>query len=174
MRKGDVTLTEDEYLEVIRRKTAVLFQAACTISAIIADANSEKEQALSDYGYNLGLAFQMVDDLFDYTMDTAALGKEVGADLREGKLTLPIIQALKEAEPADREQMVTIVQNEDFTVEEFNTLLALLQKYGGIDYTVKTATDYIDRAKKALSVFEPSQYKDALFDIADYSLARRL
>jgi octaprenyl-diphosphate synthase len=174
MRKGDVTLTEDEYLEVIRRKTAVLFQAACTISAVIADASFEKEQALSDFGYNLGLAFQMVDDLFDYTMDTAALGKEVGADLREGKLTLPIIQALKEADPVDREQMVTIIQNEDFSVEEFNALVALLQKCGGIEYTVKTATDYVDRAKKALSVFEPSRYKDALFDIADYSLARRL
>ncbi|MDH3798050.1 MAG: polyprenyl synthetase family protein, partial [Desulfobacterales bacterium] len=71
MRKGDVTLTEDEYLEVIRRKTAVLFQAACTVSAVIADAPPEKEQALSDYGYNLGIAFQMIDDLFDYTMDTA-------------------------------------------------------------------------------------------------------
>ncbi|MGD9417005.1 MAG: polyprenyl synthetase family protein, partial [Desulfobacterales bacterium] len=97
MRKGDVSLSEDEYMEVIRRKTAVLFQAACKVSAVIAEATPEKERALSDYGYNLGLAFQMVDDLFDYTKDTAALGKEVGADLREGKLTLPIIQALKEA-----------------------------------------------------------------------------
>ncbi|MCK4987884.1 MAG: polyprenyl synthetase family protein, partial [Desulfobacterales bacterium] len=80
MRKGDVTLTEDEYLEVIRRKTAVLFQAVCTVSAVIADAAEKKENALSEYGYNLGIAFQMVDDLFDYTMDTADLGKEVGAD----------------------------------------------------------------------------------------------
>ena len=100
MRKGDVTLTEDEYLEVIRRKTAVLFQAACTVSAVIADAPPEKEQALSDYGYNLGIAFQMIDDLFDYTMDTADLGKEVGADLREGKLTIPVIHALNRADSA--------------------------------------------------------------------------
>lgn len=174
MRKGDITLTEDEYLEVIRRKTAVLFQAACTVSAVIAEASDEKEQALSDYGYNLGLAFQMVDDLFDYTMDSAALGKEVGADLREGKLTLPIIQALKEADPADRDQMVKIVQNEDFTVDEFKTLVALLQRNNGIDYTVKTATAYLEKAKKALSVFEPSKPRDSLLDIADYALARRL
>jgi len=86
MRKGDVSLTEDEYLEVIRRKTAVLFQAACTISAVIADAPEEKEAVLSDFGYHLGIAFQMADDLLDYTMDTEALGKEIGADLREGKL----------------------------------------------------------------------------------------
>jgi len=174
MRKGDITLTEDEYLEVIRRKTAVLFQAACTVSAVIAEASAEKEQALSDYGYNLGLAFQMVDDLFDYTMDSAALGKEVGADLREGKLTLPIIQALKEADPADRDQMVKIIQNEDFTVDEFKALVALLQRNNGIDYTVKTATAYLEKAKKALSVFEPSKPRDSLFDIADYALARRL
>ncbi|MGD9235466.1 MAG: polyprenyl synthetase family protein, partial [Desulfobacterales bacterium] len=133
MRKGDVTLTEEEYLEVIRRKTAVLFQAACTVSAVIAEAPPEKEQALSDYGYNLGLAFQMVDDLFDYTMDTAALGKEVGADLKEGKLTLPIIQALKQADSADRDQMVEIIHNDDFTEDEFKTLVALLHKNDGID-----------------------------------------
>jgi len=110
MRKGDVTLTEAEYLEVIRRKTAVLFQAACTVSAVIADATEEKEKALSDFGYHLGIAFQMVDDLFDYTMDTADLGKEVGADLREGKLTLPVIHALKQSNPADRDQMVQIIK----------------------------------------------------------------
>ncbi|MBW2488629.1 MAG: polyprenyl synthetase family protein [Deltaproteobacteria bacterium] len=173
MRKGDVTLTEEEYLEVIRRKTAVLFQAACTVSAVIAEAPPEKEQALSDYGYNLGLAFQMVDDLFDYTMDTAALGKEVGADLKEGKLTLPIIQALKQADSADRDQMVEIIRNDDFTEDEFKTLVALLHKNDGIDYTLKTAGTYIDKAKEALSIFETSKFKDSMLDIADYALARR-
>ncbi|MGD8657932.1 MAG: polyprenyl synthetase family protein [Desulfobacterales bacterium] len=174
MRKGDVSLSEDEYMEVIRRKTAVLFQAACKVSAVIAEATPEKERALSDYGYNLGLAFQMVDDLFDYTKDTAALGKEVGADLREGKLTLPIIQALKEADSTEHDQMVSIIHNNEFSVDEFKTLVALLHKNGGIDYTVNTATTYIEKAKKALSVFEPSNYRDSLFDIADYALARRL
>jgi octaprenyl-diphosphate synthase len=174
MRKGDVTLTEDEYMEVIRRKTAVLFRAACKVSAVIAEAPPEKENALSDFGYNFGLAFQMVDDLFDYTKDTAVLGKEVGADLREGKLTLPIIQALKEADSSDHDQMVKIIQDEDFSVDDFKTLVALLHKNNGIDYTVETATRYLDKAKNALSVFEPSGYKDSLFDIADYALARRL
>ncbi len=174
MRKGDITLTEDEYLEVIRRKTAVLFQAACTVSAVIAEAPAEKEQALSDYGYNLGLAFQLVDDMFDYTMDTADLGKEIGADLREGKLTLPVIQALKQANPSERDQMINIIQNENFTVDEFKTLVALMKKNAGIDYTVKKAADYIEKAKENLSVFEPSKTRDTLSDIADYALARRL
>jgi octaprenyl-diphosphate synthase len=174
MRKGDVSLTEDEYLEVIRRKTAVLFQAACTVSAVLADAPEEKEKALSDFGYHLGIAFQMVDDLFDYTMDTADLGKEVGADLREGKLTLPIIHALKQANPADRDQMVKIIRNEDFTVDEFNIFVELLKKNDGIAYTEKKAAFCIERAKEMLSVFEPSKTRETLFDIADYSLARRL
>jgi octaprenyl-diphosphate synthase len=173
MRKGDVSLTEDEYLEVIRRKTAVLFEAACTISAVISDAPQEKEKALADFGYNLGLAFQMVDDLFDYLMDTADLGKRVGADLREGKLTLPVIYTLKQANPADREQIVKIVQNQDFSVEEFQILIALMKKYGGIAYTQKKATVRVDKAKEALAVFEPSHIKDSLFDIADYVVVRR-
>ena len=174
MRKGDITLTEEEYLEVIRRKTAVLFQAACTVSAVIADAPEEKEKALSDFGYNLGVAFQMVDDLFDYTMDTADLGKEVGADLREGKLTLPVIHALKQAGPSDRDQMIQIIRNEAFTVDEFNVLVDLLKKNDGIAYTEKKAELCIEKAKKALSVFEPSQARESLLDIADYTLARRI
>jgi octaprenyl-diphosphate synthase len=172
MRKGDVSLTEDEYLEVIRRKTAVLFQAACTVSAVIADAPEEKEKALSDFGYHLGIAFQMADDLFDYTMDTAALGKEVGADLREGKLTLPVIHALKQANPADRDEMIKIIGNEAFTVEEFNVLVDLLKKNDGIAYTERKAAFCIEKAKEALSVFEPSKTKDSLLDIANYALAR--
>ena len=172
MRKGDVSLTEDEYLEVIRRKTAVLFQAACTVSAVIAEAPEEKEKALSDFGYHLGIAFQMADDLFDYTMDTADLGKEVGADLREGKLTLPVIHALKQANPADRDEMVKIIKNEAFTVDEFNALVDLLKKNDGIAYTVKKAEFCIEKAKEALSVFEPSKTKDSLLDIANYALAR--
>jgi octaprenyl-diphosphate synthase len=173
MRKGDISLTEDEYLEVIRRKTAVLFQAACTVSAVIADASEEKENALSDFGYYLGMAFQMADDLFDYTLDTADLGKEVGADLREGKLTLPVIHALKQANSADRDQMVKIIENENFSVDEFKLLVQLLEKNDGITYTQKTAAAYIEKAKSTLAVFEPSKTKETLLDIAEYTLHRR-
>lgn len=174
MRKGDISLTEDEYMMVIRRKTAVLFEAACQVSAIIADAPEETEKSLAQYGYNLGIAFQMADDLFDYTLQTSELGKEVGADLREGKLTLPVIYALKQAQAADRDRMIKIIQNDDFAVEDFKILLKLLDKYGGIDYTRKTAAGYIKTAKAALSDFEPSPAKETLLDIADYALARRV
>jgi octaprenyl-diphosphate synthase len=173
MRKGAIDMSEAEYMEVIRRKTAVLFQGACKISALIAEATEEKEAALSDYGYHLGLAFQMADDLLDYTVDSSVLGKEVGADLKEGKVTLPVIYALKTATVQDRDQMVDIIKNENFSVNEFEALIDLLNKYGGIAYTQNLATNHIDRAKKALSVFEPSETREIMLDVADYTLARR-
>jgi octaprenyl-diphosphate synthase len=174
MRKGAVDLTEAEYVEVIRRKTAVLFQGACRISALIADAAREKEAALSDYGYHLGLAFQMADDLLDYTVDSSVLGKQVGADLREGKVTLPVIHALKSASTRDRERMVDIIKNENFSVKEFETLINLLNKYEGIVYTQNVAAQHIERAKNALSIFEPSDTREVMLDIADYTLAREV
>jgi octaprenyl-diphosphate synthase len=172
MRKGDINLTEDEYLSVIKRKTAVLFEAACKTSAILADASDEQKKALSEYGYNLGIAFQMADDLFDYTMDTSNLGKEVGADLREGKMTLPLIHALSQANDSDKDVMAAIIKDENFSTEDFKILVELLEKYAGIAYTKKMAASYINRAKDVLSIFGPSETKDTLMDIADYALAR--
>jgi octaprenyl-diphosphate synthase len=172
MRKGDINLTEDEYLSVIKRKTAVLFEAACKTSAILADASDERKKALSAYGYNLGIAFQMADDLFDYTMDTSNLGKEVGADLKEGKMTLPLIHALSQANDSDKDTMVAIIKDENFSTEDFKILVELLEKNAGIAYTKEVAASYITRAKDVLSIFDPSETKDTLMDIADYALAR--
>ena len=162
MRKGDTSLTEEEYKEVIRRKTAMLFEAACRVSAIIADATEEQERALAEYGYNLGIAFQMAGDLFDYTLQTSEFGKEVGADLREGKLTLPVIHALKNTTSDDKDRMVKIIQNQDFSAEDFKTLVELLDKHGGLAYTQHTAASHIEKAQKALSLFKPSQTKDIM------------
>jgi len=173
MRKGDISLKEDEYLEVIRRKTAMLFEAACRVSAVIADAPQANEQALADFGYNLGVAFQMADDLFDYTLTTTDFGKAVGADLREGKLTLPVIAALRNAGAADKALMTKIIQDQNFSVEDFETLIGLLDKHGGLAYTQQVAAAYIDKAKQALAIFESSQTKEIMLDIADYALARR-
>jgi octaprenyl-diphosphate synthase len=172
MRKGDISLTEDEYKDVIRRKTAMLFEAACRVSAIIADASEEQERALAEYGYNLGIAFQMADDLFDYTLQTSEFGKEVGADLREGKLTLPVIYALQQAQSGDRDLMIKIIQDQGFSEADFKTLTDLLEKYGGLTYTQNMAATYLDTAKKALTVFDSSPTKETMMDIAEYVLAR--
>jgi octaprenyl-diphosphate synthase len=174
MRKGDTSLSEAEYLSVIGQKTAVLFESACKTCAILADASDEQKQALSDYGYNLGIAFQMADDLLDYTLNTADLGKEVGADLKEGKMTLPVIHALDTADADDKEVMTTIIKDENFSIEDFRTLIEKLEKYDGIDYTKKMAGSYILKAKEALSVFEASKSKEMMFDIADYALSRTI
>ena len=105
MMKGRIDLSEEEYNEIIRRKTAALIQGACRSGALIANARKTEETALSTFGFHIGLAFQMTDDLLDYVSDTRLLGKAVGADLREGKLTLPVIHALENANEADRSWM---------------------------------------------------------------------
>jgi len=173
MRKGSLDLSEAEYMEVIRRKTAVLFQGACRVSALIADAPAKKEAALSEYGFSLGIAFQMADDLLDYTLDAQAIGKPVGSDLKEGKLTLPVIHALKAANAEDRLWMENLIKNKDFSVHDFKMLITLLHRYGGIAYTQKLAANYINTAQNALAVFENSEAKEVLLMIADYALARK-
>jgi octaprenyl-diphosphate synthase len=172
MRKGSLDLTEAEYMEIIKRKTAVLFQGTCRAGAQIANVSLTKETALSDYGFNLGIAFQMVDDLLDYTLDTATLGKEVGADLKEGKLTLPVIYSLKSADEKDRTCMKNIIKNKNFSVNDFKTLIRMINKYGGQLYTQNRATEYVQNAKEALAVFEHSKTKELLLMIADYTLSR--
>ena len=172
MRKGSLDLTEAEYMEIIKRKTAVLFQGTCRSGALIADVSLQKETALSDYGFNLGIAFQMVDDLLDYTLDTVTLGKEVGADLKEGKLTLPVIYSLKSADEKDRTCMENIIKNKNFSVNDFKTLIRMIDKYGGRSYTQTLATEYVQNAKGALVVFEDSKPKEILLMIADYTLSR--
>jgi octaprenyl-diphosphate synthase len=172
IRKGSLDLTEAEYMEIIKRKTAVLFQGTCRAGALIAKVSLTKETALSDYGFNLGIAFQMVDDLLDYTLDTVTLGKEVGADLKEGKLTLPVIYSLKSADEKDRTRMENIIKNKNFSVNDFKTLIRMIDKYGGRLYTQNLATEYVQNAKEALAVFENSNTKEVLLMIADYTLSR--
>jgi octaprenyl-diphosphate synthase len=172
MRKGSLDLSEAEYLNIIRRKTAVLFQGACRISALIADAPKAVEEALAAFGFNLGMAFQMADDLLDYTLDSRMLGKGVGADLKEGKLTLPVIYALLQADSVDRRQLTKIISDPGLSEQDFKFLIGRLERLGGIAYTRNQAETYIIAAKEALSIFEEGQTKQILLHLADYALAR--
>jgi octaprenyl-diphosphate synthase len=173
MRKGHLDLTEAEYMEIIKRKTAVLFQGTCRSGALIADVPLKQVDALSEYGFKLGIAFQMVDDLLDYSRDTAVLGKEVGADLKEGKLTLPVIHSLKSAASNDRTLMENIIKNKNFSINDFEILIKMIDKYGGRTYTQNLATEYVRLAKKGLAVFNHSETKETLLMIADYTLSRK-
>jgi octaprenyl-diphosphate synthase len=172
-RKGALDLSEGEYLAIIRRKTAVLFEGACQVGAQISQAPQHHEATLAAYGHNLGMAFQMADDLLDYTFDSEALGKMVGADLREGKLTLPVIYALARADTERRAAMTTTISDPDFTQEAFKDLIAELDALGGIAYTRQCADSHLKKAKEALTIFPDGPTKETLTDIADYALARK-
>ncbi len=173
IKKQDLTLSEEEYFEIIRRKTAVLMQGACQIGAIIADADKSEEKALAGYGFHLGMAFQMADDLLDYVSDTNSLGKTVGADLREGKLTLPVIYALKRALPEDRAFIENLICDKHFSFTDFERLKEMLNSYGGLTYTEQQAANHVEKAKSALTVFNESSSKETLYMIADYALYRK-
>lgn len=171
-KKGRLEIAEAEYLDIIRCKTAVLFQGACRVGALIADAPRSAIDALSDYGLNLGMAFQMTDDLLDYTADVDALGKRTGTDLKEGKLTLPVISALQNAKEPDRIDMEVIISDNHFSADDFTRLVSLLQRCGGIDYTRRQAEKHITRARAAIDMFPSSEAKAILMNIAAYALVR--
>ncbi len=172
MRKGDVGLSEEDYLEIIHRKTALLFQAACRVSAVLANAPEERQSALGEFGFNLGMAFQIVDDLLDYEAEAPQLGKEPGADLREGKLTLPLIHALRSARSADRKWLKALVRNKEVSAEDFQKLFGMMRDCGALRYARKVASLYVDKAKAALTAFPPSDARETMLDIADYTLNR--
>lgn len=171
--RGRLDLTEGEYMDVIRRKTAVLIEGACHSGALVARASLAEADALKHYGHRIGMAFQMADDLLDYTADTAGLGKSVGADLREGKMTLPVIVSLKAASPKDRCWMEGILHAKSFTDAEFQKFSALLNEYGGIERTQAHAATYVSDARACLENFPPSPHKTLLELIATYALIRK-
>jgi octaprenyl-diphosphate synthase len=171
--KGRIDLSEGEYLETIRRKTAVLMEGACYVGALVAQAGPREAETLQRYGRLIGMAFQMADDLLDYTSDTAALGKAAGADLREGKLTLPVIASLAAAPPEDRNWMTDMIQSETFTETDFKRFSELLEKHGGIARTRENAAEYVKEAKACLDIFPPSSPKTLLELIATYALQRK-
>lgn len=170
--KGDVTLSEKDYFEVIRCKTAVLFQGACHVGALLAGGPPPHIQALKDYGLHLGMAFQMADDLLDYTQDTRTLGKGAGTDLLEGKLTLPVIHTLDKASPRDRLWIEAMIRARTFSATELRRLLDLLEDYGGIAYTRECAANHMEQAKKSLAAFGPSPDREVLLDIVDFAWSR--
>jgi len=170
--KGNIDLTEAQYSTVITHKTATLIRGACQMGAYLAQASERRIQALAAYGLNLGIAFQIADDLLDYTADTATIGKTVGTDLREGKLTLPLIHALAQASPDDVEFIKNLIQSPSVSENQFGRLLGKLDEYGSLDYTRGRATRHINEAITALQPFEPSPTRDTMMGIAHYTLKR--
>lgn len=169
---SDLDITDERYIEVVRCKTAILLAAACRAGAILGKANPACETALGEFGMELGIAFQLIDDTLDYTASEEQFGKSIGHDLEEGKITLPLIHTLKQCTADERRLIAEVVEKELLDKEEFESVFGLVKKHGGIDYTVATAKSYIDRAKTRLGVFEDSSSKSALLALADYIVTR--
>jgi octaprenyl-diphosphate synthase len=167
-----VDIAEEEHFEIIRRKTAFLFGGCAQIGGMLGGVTPEREAALRDYGFNLGVAFQLVDDLLDYTADQVALGKPIGGDLREGKVTLPIILLLQRGGDAADRLIRTVVQDRAVTPEQWRDILSLLREHRATDLAYERAVEYANRAKGCLAAFPPSRERDALMALPDYVLAR--
>jgi octaprenyl-diphosphate synthase len=169
---GDVDITEEEHFEIIRRKTAYLFGGCAQIGAVLGDVTKEQELALREFGFNLGVAFQLVDDLLDYTADETALGKPVGGDLREGKVTLPIIYLLQRGGPDADALIRGVVSERAVTKEQWREIIRMLREHSAPELAYSKATHYANLAKASLDVFPPTRERDALKALADYVLAR--
>ena len=172
-KNGDVDISEDQHFDIIRRKTAYLFGGCAEIGGLLGGVTAERQAALREYGFNLGIAFQVVDDLLDFTGDQRALGKPIGADLREGKMTLPLIHLLQQPGTEIADGIIRdIVANRTATEEQWDTLLKLLHQHRSIDYAYRRAEDFSERAKKPLYAFPASAERDALLALPDYVVSR--
>ena len=168
----DVNMSETAYMEVISAKTAALFAAATEVSPVIAGGSQTERLALRDYGMKLGLAFQLVDDALDYGGYESALGKSVGDDFREGKMTLPVIRAVAAADKNEAEFWRRVIVDHKQNNVDLETAVSLLRKAGALDATMDMARQFSREARQALDVFPESPWRETLQDLADFVIDR--
>lgn len=171
--KSNPNSTEELYMQVIQNKTAILFKAAAQSGAMLSGANEDSVNALAEYGQQLGLAFQLIDDALDYMGDAQELGKNVGDDLAEGKSTLPLIYTMANGSAADRELIQQSLRAESLTPQQLQEVIALVKSSGALDYTKELANTKTAAAVKALEVLPDSEHKTALQDLVEFSLNRK-
>lgn len=172
MEKLGKLISLDEHFDLIYRKTACLFSVCMRLGAILGEATPEQEEAAASYGRNLGMAFQIVDDVLDLTASESVLGKPVGSDLREGKVTMAVIYALERCTPAEREQIATVLRDRAFNGVTHADILAILNRYGALEAANARATQYAEAARKAICPFPDSEIKRALLWAPDFVVAR--
>jgi octaprenyl-diphosphate synthase len=166
-RIGHIDVSEADYMELVHRKTAGLFSACARLGSLVAGADSGAEDKLGDYAWNLGMAFQLVDDMLDFTAREQTLGKPVGGDLREGKITLPLIYALERATAGERRPVEIILEERSYDRVEFRQIRALIEKYHGFDRTQERAQAFTDKARRLICEFPESPYQRALFAVTE-------
>jgi len=167
-------ITENDYFRLVECKTGVLIAAACRLGAIISKAPLSQEDALTSYGKKLGLAFQITDDTLDYAADQKQLGKVLGKDLAEGKVTLPLIYLIRDADPGEREQLGSILAADTIEDKDLTYTLGLMVKYGSVSEALDRAQSLSNEAKAALKMFPDSAPRRALSALADYVVQREM
>ncbi len=172
MNIGNMGLTEEEYIRIITDKTAVLMEAACRGGAVLGGLNAEHEEALAQFGFNLGIAFQMTDDVIDYRSDKETMGKNPGKDLEEGKLTLPLIRALRNADDREKARLETMIKERSPSSDDLTWVRDFLHRRGGIEETLDISRGYLTKATQQLEVFADSEEKQALLKLGDKILHR--
>lgn len=168
----DVDLAEKQYIKVVSNKTAILISAACQVGAVLGGTDIEKEEALRRFGMDLGIAFQFMDDALDYVADQNEFGKARGHDLQEGKMTLPLIHALRHCKESERQRLTEVVDKEELDEGDLDEVCALIDRYDGIAYTYRRASEMVEKAKGYLSEFPDSETRQALCETADYVVSR--
>lgn len=163
---GRLDITEHQHQDLIHRKTACLLAACSRLGALLAGRDERTEERLRDYGWNLGMAFQLVDDVLDFEASEASLGKPVGNDLKEGKVTLPLILALKSCTSAERSQVETVVRQRGYESVSLESILEILDRYDTLSEVRRRALGYCESALEGLDTLEDSRYKRALHDAA--------
>jgi octaprenyl-diphosphate synthase len=169
MNVHDPSVDEHRYLEVVGRKTAALFEAAARIAAVIAGTGADLEEAAARYGAGLGIAFQMIDDVLDYSGHVEEIGKRLGDDLREGKVTLPLIHAMRGADDSQRQRIETAIREGG---GDFAEIARIVQTNGSIAYVRSRAADESARAAAAARLLPPSVFKDSLLDLIFFAMDR--
>src|SRR5450631_3578074 len=166
-RIGRINVTEADCMELVHRKTACLFSVCARLGALSAQGDTQMQEKLGEYAWNLGMAFQLIDDMLDFTSRETTLGKPVGGDLREGKVTLPLVYALECASPAERRLVETILAQRNYDEVPFSRILALLEKYRGIERVKDRAQAFTDKARQIIGEFPESPYQRALLTVTD-------
>jgi len=167
-----IDVPEDVYFELVYRKTACLFSACLRLGALLAGKSDEVESQLGAYGHNLGLSFQLIDDVLDFTSSEEILGKPIGNDLREGKVTLPLIYLLQRCAHEEAQKVRSVLEEGGFSSLRFNEILDLIDRYNTLRAAREKAQEFAQKAKNSLETFPDTPYKDALRSLPDFMLDR--
>jgi octaprenyl-diphosphate synthase len=171
--KGNFDITEEEYMDIIYKKTASLISVSCKIGAILGNISPDKEKALTNFGLKIGIAYQLIDDVLDYTGDQEKLGKTIGLDFQRKKMTLPLIILFQKVSAEEKIKIQNLIFSCNNYTSNLKTLVEMMERHNTIEYAIEKAKNYVEEAKKEMEIFDDSPYLVAIFSLADHIIARK-